>query len=93
MMHGWNGGGWAQGGYGIGFPWSGLVMGIFMLVLLGFAIFAIVRFARRGNAVGILPEGPTSKGKALAILSERFAKGEIDSETFRSMKAELEALD
>jgi putative membrane protein len=89
MMHAWNGGAWAQGGYGIGFPWGGLVMGVLMLVVLGFAIFAIVRLARHGNAVGSPPSG----GKALGILSERFAKGEIDADTFRSMKAELEALE
>ena len=90
MMHVWNGGGWTPGGYGLGFPWGGLVMGVFMLVLLGLAIFAIVSFARRGGAAGTLPEARPSGGRAIEILAERFAKGEIEAETYRSMKTELE---
>lgn len=93
MMHGWNGGGWAPGGYGFGFPWGGLVMGLCMLIVVGLAIFAIVKLARRPAFSGIPLEGRPSGGKALEILAERFAKGEVDAETYRSMKAELEAKD
>lgn len=91
MMHGWSGGAWAPGGYGLGFPWGGLVMGVVMLVILGLAIFAIVRLARHGGVAAALPAARAGTGKALDILSERFAKGEVDAETYRSMKAELES--
>lgn len=91
-MHGWSGGAWAPSGYGLGFPWGGLVMGVVILVILGLAIFAIVRLARHGGVAAALPVGQAGNGRALEILSERFAKGEVDAETFRSMKAELETL-
>jgi len=65
-------------------------MGICLLALVGLAIFAIVKLARRPASSGVLLEGRPSGGKALEILAERFAKGEVDAETYRSMKAELE---
>jgi uncharacterized membrane protein len=37
----------------------------------------------------IIPDS-SSNQNALAILAERFAKGEIDAETYRAMKQELQ---
>ena len=82
MYHGWYGNGWGPGVGLLGFPWGGLIMGI---VLLGLAAFAIVAFVRSGRALNRF-----TRSSGLDILSERFARGEIDAETFRTMKTELE---
>ncbi len=86
MMHGWNGGGWAQGGYAFGFPWGSLTMGLLALALIALVIVQIVRMSRSGTRAF-----EVSKDKGLDILTERFARGEIDAEAFRLMKAELDA--
>jgi putative membrane protein len=85
MMHGWYGNGFGPGAYALGFPWGGLVMG---LVMLGIAVLLVILIVRttRNHRLGAGLPAP----HALEILEERFAKGEIDAETFRAMKAELE---
>lgn len=88
MYRGWNGGGWALGGHAFGFPWGGLVMGILCLALVALVVFSVVRMSRSGKA-GL----GASKEKGLDILIERYARGEIDADTFRAMKAVLEAKD
>lgn len=84
MFHGWNG--WAPGGFAFGFPWGGLLIGAAGLGLVG---ILVVSMLRAGRASRSSLESPSERG--LAILTERFARGEIDSETFRSMRTELEA--
>ena len=86
MHYGWNG--WAPGAYGLGahlgFPWGGIVMLLLFLVLVGLVIFAMLRLSKsRGTETKKV--GPA----ALDILSERFARGEIDAESYRAMKEEL----
>ena len=82
MFHGWYGNGWAPGGAYLGFPWGGLIMGIVLLALAVFAVVALVRMGKNRY--------PVARGSGLQILEERFARGEIDAETFRAMKSELE---
>jgi len=81
--------GWAPGGHALGyvraFPWGGLMMLILFLAILAVAILAIIRLAKANKS---LP--PVGKPSALDILSERFARGEIDAETYRLMKGEIE---
>jgi uncharacterized membrane protein len=77
---------------GFGHDWIGLVFG---LVILALAVLAIVALFRLGNrlgkaGLGFGPSAAASREGALEILSERFARGEIDAETFRAMKAELD---
>ena len=84
MMRSW-GGGYFPGAYAFGFPWGGLVMSA---VLIGLAVFAVVAFIRMGRTRRTIDD---PKERGIEILIERFARGEIDAETFRSMKAELEA--
>ena len=75
-------------GYGAeGFPWLHLLFGLVFLALIVAAVVALVRVSRTGG--GALRE-LRDHSSALVILSERFAKGEIDAETYRSMKEELE---
>ena len=81
MMGGY-GAGWGGGlGWGMGFGW------IVPLVVIGLIVWAIVAFtrSRTGGAGSAAPD------RSLAILKERFAKGELDSETFQRMRKELEA--
>lgn len=88
MYRGFNGGGWAHPGYGFGFgfPWGAIVMGALVIGLVVFAVVALRRSRMNRTAD---PVGASQRG--VQILTERFARGEIDVETFRSMKAELES--
>ncbi|HUW70426.1 MAG TPA: hypothetical protein VMX33_09335 [bacterium] len=85
MYRGFNGG-WAHPGYGFGFPWGGIVMAA---IVIGLVIFAVVALRRRGTNAAV--EQASASQQGMLILTERFARGEIDTETFRSMKAELES--
>lgn len=84
MFHGW-GGAWTPGGYGYGFPWGGLTMGILVLAAVAIAVFLAARAGR--SRAG---SGGTAAERGLDILIERFARGEIDADAFRAMKAEIE---
>jgi len=78
--------GWYGGGMGAG-AW--MVMGLFWLVLLGLIIWAVVRLlpGRDGGAghsgSGVAGETPEE------ILDRRFARGEIDLETYQAQRAAL----
>ncbi|OHD17704.1 MAG: hypothetical protein A2Y38_01125 [Spirochaetes bacterium GWB1_59_5] len=80
-----------NGGYlGAGFPawahWGGIGMGVLLIAAVVLAIVAVVRTRNSRLTASSDPEE-----RGLEILTERFARGEIDAETFRSMKAELKA--
>jgi putative membrane protein len=88
MYRGYNGG-WASGGYGFGFPWFGIVAGILFLALIGLVVYMVLRLRkieRTSAAVHVNASVPRS----IEILDERFARGEIDAETYRTMKDVLE---
>ena len=85
MYRGFNGGGWAHPGYFLGFPWGGLALAA---LAIGLVVFAVVALRHRGEPQVSVPASASQQG--LLILTERFARGELDTETFRSMKAELE---
>lgn len=79
MMYGW-------GGYG--------GMGIFMIIswliglaILGFAVYGIIQWANKGES----RKDGSSSGKALDILKERYARGEINKEEFDRIKEDLKA--
>ncbi len=67
----------------MGFGFGGLMMGIFWIfvILAGFAFFRWFFENQRGN-------GNTS-GKAMEILKEKYAKGEITKEEFETKKKDL----
>lgn len=73
--------GWYGGGMGFGM-W--MVMGLFWLLLIGVIIWAVVRLlpARR-DAGGYNVEPPEE------VLDRRFARGEIDVETYQAQRAAL----
>ena len=75
------------GFYGGGMGWIGMVLGFifFILVVIGI-IFLIVWLVKRSNNPGV--ESRTD-GKALEVLKERYAKGEITKDQFDIMKKDL----
>lgn len=84
------------GYYGSGMGWWMVLSGLFWLVLVAIAVWALVRFvaqAQRTNATGrydasnVTTSPPPS---AEEILRQRFARGEIDAEAFQRMRAQLE---
>lgn len=82
MMGGWDG----AGNYGcsFGYGYGGMFMGILFLIVLGVAIYFIVRYIKLKNGTGQAAELP------LDILKKRYAKGEITKEDFDRMKKELQ---
>jgi putative membrane protein len=85
MMRGWNGYGWYHDGFAGGFPWMGLLFGVLLLAAVVLLAILAIRAARRSPR---LDEGRV--GRAFEILAERYARGEIDADAFKAMKAELE---
>jgi putative membrane protein len=76
MMWGpWNGG------------WWGFGMGLGMLLFLALIVFGIVLLLR--PTVG--PEPRREHDRALEILNERFARGEIDREEYEERRRVLES--
>jgi len=77
----WGGGQW--GGFG-------MVLGpVFMILLLVGIVLGVLYLLRHfgGGGIGL---GPTqADGRALAILKERYAKGEIDSAEFEERRTKL----
>ncbi|MBU0927791.1 MAG: SHOCT domain-containing protein [Spirochaetes bacterium] len=71
-------------GYPLWAHWGGIGMGVLILAAI---IVAIVFFARARKQSA--PEGDAPEAKARGLLAERFARGEIDAEAYRFMRAEL----
>lgn len=71
----------------VGWGWLGLLfMFLFWALVIGLIVWLIVTLARRSDGGTSAP----ARSRALEILEERYAKGEIDSEEFRQRKADLE---
>jgi len=76
--------GFVPHGYMTGYSWGGIAMGIIVVVLVLLVVVALFRNAQSGRS------GSGNAGnRGLEILEERFARGEITPELFRSMKNEL----
>jgi putative membrane protein len=85
MMWGWPNmmGGYLGGGMGL----IGFILGFIFLILIVIGIiFLIVWLVKRSNNPGI--ENKTDS-KALEVLKERYAKGEIIKDQFDNMKKDL----
>jgi putative membrane protein len=65
----------------------GWVMGLFCLVAIALLVTVLVSVLR--GSVGRGGSQPLPSNRALDLLDERFAKGEIDREEYLSRKAEL----
>ncbi len=67
-------------------PWWGLLMPLFWILLLGGIVLLAVSLLRQGRLTGI---GPTGGSRALEILQERYAKGEITREQYEEMRRDI----
>ncbi len=79
-------------GYGGGMAWvSWLGMGLFWLLLLGVILFLVVRLlpgaGQGGSHEGV--SGGSAAESPEEILDRRFARGEIDTETYQAQRAAL----
>lgn len=77
-------------GWGMGFMW---IWPIF-LILIGVAIYYAINSSRHENHSHSHRDYYSSKrsdGRAVEILKERYAKGEITKEQFNEMRKELES--
>jgi putative membrane protein len=85
MMWGWPN---MMGGYyGGGLGWIGMIFGfIFFILCVTGIIFLIVWLVKRSNHPGT--ENRT-ESKAIEVLKERYAKGEITKEQFENIKKDL----
>lgn len=83
MYRGFNGG-FGAGSYPLWAHWGGIGLGIVLVAVVALSIIAIVRTGKAKRSAG-----GEAEGRGLDILAERFARGELDAETYRSMRAEL----
>jgi putative membrane protein len=70
----------------------GLVVLILFLLLVAGGIAAVVWFVRQGSHTqnqGPGQEPPRQESRALEVLRERYARGEIDREEFQRMRDEI----
>lgn len=80
MMNGFGGG----MGFGMGFGW------IFWLIIIGVAIWAVVRLTNNTSGYHRGFSGtPSSQETPLDILKKRYARGEITKEQFKEMRKDL----
>lgn len=74
-------------GYGFGAWWGVLMMLFWVLVLVGIVLLVIWLLRRAGPGPGERREGG---GRALEVLRERYARGEISREQYEQMRRDLE---
>jgi putative membrane protein len=77
--------------HGFGFGWmilGGLGLLVFGVVVIVLIIFGIRALARSGSNQPAGPAGPAAN-RALDILKERYARGEITKDQFDSMRRDL----
>ena len=92
MGYGWGGpwGGWMgpgmMGGYGFGL---GILMSLFWVLVIGGVGLLVFRLLGSGPAA-TTPDGPATGNRALDILRERYARGEISKEQFDQMRRDIE---
>ena len=82
---GWPMGSGMMGGWGMGW-FGGIFMIIFWLIILAAVVFFIQWLVR---STGRRQAGAAGGNRALEILKERYARGEIDSVEFEKMKSDL----
>lgn len=68
----------------------GIIVSVFWLGLAVVAVWALVRWLGRASRPTPPPQMP-SQQSALDILNARYARGEIDTPTYQSMRERLEA--
>jgi putative membrane protein len=76
-----------------GMGWWMIASSLIWFALVAIAVWAFVRWASRQSAASV--SGSANAGvqspSAMEILRQRFARGEIDGDTFQRMRQQLEA--
>lgn len=67
----------------------GILMVLFWLGLAALAVWAWMRWPHRASSTTSTPQIP-NQPSALDILAVRYARGEIDTATYQSMREQLE---
>lgn len=83
--------------HGPGMMWGGdqwggfgMVLGpIFMILVLVGIVLGVVYIMRHFGGVGVATSSAQTEARALSILKERYAKGEIDSNEYEERKTKL----
>jgi putative membrane protein len=82
---GWHMGRGMMGGWGMGW-FGGIIMMVFwVLILVG--LFFLIKWLVQTTSRGKLETG--GPGRAIDILKERYARGEIDKAEFEKMKLDI----
>jgi putative membrane protein len=80
---------------GYGLSWLSMICGsLFLLLIIGAVIALVVWLVRAGNRTGgvggpSVHENPPSTPRALDILNERYARGEITKEQYDTMRRDI----
>ena len=86
---------WGHGFGGGGFGFPGMIFGGLMMLLFWGAIivlvFFVIRALSRTGGTHFAPPTPPPGDRALDILRERYARGEITKEQFEEMRRNLSA--
>jgi putative membrane protein len=81
---------WVHGGMGwgmgYGWGWGMIVFWLLILALVAVLVWGVLRVPRRGYPY---EERPDREDRAEAILRERYARDEIDDDTYRRKLDEL----
>ena len=77
-------------GYGMG-AGGWIAMAIFWIAVITLIVWSVYRFSSTGGTDSTQPRGALdgATGSAEDILDRRFAAGELDEDTYRSMRATL----
>ncbi len=78
--------GYWQGGYPMAFAGHWILFILFWGLVIT-ALVLLIRYLWRGGPAR--PAEPAERGRALSILEERYARGEIDREEFLQRKRDL----
>ena len=79
----------AQGGmWGDGWGWGHMFFGSFMMLLFWGGLIILIVFAVRSMGAGSPrgSDGPAPGNRAIDILEERYARGEIDKEEYEERR-------